>query len=182
MAFYMNELTTKEDITLAVTVRYSIGEQFSRTEIILNANHPQMSDLEFVYGVILHELGHTLGVGHSSYSNSIMTSSLGYRENYDLSQDDSEGIDEVVEVHQRGQAQKGNQSNLVSRSDDGVGSFPSCNSLSEQKYISALQGNIKLRVPLFNVVLNMVYFFLMIQVALGFAKRSRRYLRGARKK
>jgi len=54
-------------VTLAIAIRYSEGPYFAKTEIILNGNNANLrnNSNNDLYKTILHELGHTIGLGHS---------------------------------------------------------------------------------------------------------------------
>ena len=50
------------------------------------------TDETVLYNAALHELGHTLGLGHSDDPNAVMFSGLLEDEEYSISQDDINGI------------------------------------------------------------------------------------------
>lgn len=81
--------------TLAITIRYSEGTHMVRTEIILNG---QMSALKEnqdrrLYKTLLHELGHTIALGHSS-EEAIMAPYIGSLD--ELTEDDHSGVVAVI--------------------------------------------------------------------------------------
>lgn len=80
---------------LAVTVRYTGGPYIARAEIIINGNNAINSSETNLRKVILHELGHTLGLDHSQYSNAIMASSISFNAS-SLHSDDRSGMQDVV--------------------------------------------------------------------------------------
>lgn len=82
--------------TLAVTVRYRLGTHFSRFEIILNGENTALrnNSANILYQVILHELGHVIGLDHSEFTDAVMYASL--QGNNSLSSDDSAGANAAV--------------------------------------------------------------------------------------
>lgn len=82
--------------TLGVTVRYNVGTFFERVEILLNKSLPDLvsNKNNILHQTILHEMGHTVGLGHSDQSG-IMYPTLGrYNQLYT---DDIEGMKAVIE-------------------------------------------------------------------------------------
>lgn len=82
--------------TLAITIRYNQGTYFQQTVIILNGS---LSYLRQNWGnalrtTILHEIGHTLGLDHSS-ANSVMAANLSSLTA--LQPDDIQGVNAVVD-------------------------------------------------------------------------------------
>ena len=89
--------------TLAITIRYNQGTYFQQTVIILNGN---LSYLRQNWGgalrtTILHEVGHTLGLDHSS-SNAIMAANLTTLTS--LQPDDIQGVNAIVDETLRRQS------------------------------------------------------------------------------
>lgn len=89
-----------EHSTLAVTIRHSTGPYWANMEIILNPNKQFLKlDPTYLKFVLLHELGHSMGLGHSDDENSIMQASYnGSHSSFqdDLSGDDILGMEEVL--------------------------------------------------------------------------------------
>lgn len=83
-----------QDTTLAVTFRHITGPYVRKTEVILNASHHINSYNKHLRTVIVHELGHTIGLDHSFTSGAVMEAGVDLY--YDgLHADDIEGLGEV---------------------------------------------------------------------------------------
>lgn len=84
-----------EGSVLAVTVRYSNGPYITRTEIIINGNNAINNYQQNLQTVLIHEMGHSLGLDHSEYSNAVMAANLIF--NYQgLHWDDTQGMNAIV--------------------------------------------------------------------------------------
>lgn len=84
--------------TLGVTTRYVQGTHVVRTDIILNGNNPVLlaNRNGELYVTILHEFGHTIGLGHS-FAPAVMQASLGWYRS--LTVDDRDGGIAAYEEH-----------------------------------------------------------------------------------
>lgn len=93
---FAGETGREPEYTLAVAVRYTQGVHWIRSEIILNPE----ADIDWNFAnlvvVLTHELGHTMGLGHSRHQDSIMHPYLG---NEKLGQDDQRGMIAALNLH-----------------------------------------------------------------------------------
>lgn len=97
------ETGMSESSTLAVAVRYTGGPYIARGEIIINGKHPINSFSNQLKTVLVHELGHTLGLDHSEVNEAVMAPSLDLH--YDgLHYDDIQGMSNTVMETKRRQA------------------------------------------------------------------------------
>jgi hypothetical protein len=87
--------------TLAVTLRYIQGPYYIKSEIILNANHYALNNLNTLKWTLVHELGHTYGLGHSNNLSAVMY--YQYVGSTGLSSDDITGLNELLYETQRRQ-------------------------------------------------------------------------------
>lgn len=89
--------------TLAVTVRYRTGTFFTKFEIILNGENTALRENSgnILYQTILHEMGHVIGLDHSTMSNAVMYASL--QGNESLSGDDIDGANAAIDENLRRQ-------------------------------------------------------------------------------
>lgn len=94
---FENETGFDSGSTLAVATRYSVGTNIVRSDIILNGNNSALFNNvnNMLYATILHEFGHTIGLGHSEMP-SIMQASLSFFRS--LQQDDILGARDVYAV------------------------------------------------------------------------------------
>jgi hypothetical protein len=90
---------------LAVTIRYTNGPYFARTEIVINGGSPYNNTFDHgdLYTTLSHELGHTMGLDHSSLSSAIMAPTL-QGPNYQPQSDDIQGMSEAYSVSSQRQA------------------------------------------------------------------------------
>ena len=130
---FENETGFDGQSTLAVTTRWSQGTNIVRTTIILNGNNESLFNNidNSLYATILHELGHTIGLGHSDMP-AVMQASLGFYRT--LQQDDVVGAIDVYEV-QVSRQESGFVSPLAftssGESDDGLG-IAGCGTINMQ--------------------------------------------------
>lgn len=116
--------------TLAITIRYRLGNTIDRAEIILNGNNPflRANTNNMLYQTILHELGHVVGLGHSEYFNAIMAASLSGVNT--LHQDDIDGINYVTDQTLVRQQNGGfNNNELSGNSTSALDSVATCGSI-----------------------------------------------------
>lgn len=90
---------------LAVAIRYTEGPYFARTEIVINGNHPLNHVLSNLLTTITHELGHTVGLDHSSESEALMAPTL-QDPYHGLHTDDVNGMTYAFEETQKRQITK----------------------------------------------------------------------------
>jgi hypothetical protein len=99
---FASETGLNASTTLAVAIRYSRGPYIARAEIVLNGNHVTNSDPEDLKGVLVHELGHILGLDHSDTWGAVMYATFNtYR---GLHWDDVSGMNYTVGETKRRQA------------------------------------------------------------------------------
>ncbi len=93
--------------TMAITVRYSSPPLLQRTEIIINGQYFGLTNIEDLRKILIHELGHTLGLDHSEEYGSLMyrTLALGDTSPSYLSNDDIEGLSQVMIYHTQKQSE-----------------------------------------------------------------------------
>ena len=84
-----------EKSTLAITVRTPSGPYWSKFEIILNGSTYITQDANALRTVIVHEMGHTLGLDHSTDPDAVMGAYINLNFQ-DLAQDDVDGINSLV--------------------------------------------------------------------------------------
>lgn len=114
--------------TMAVTIRYSTPPLLQRTEIIINGQYPGLADLDNLRKILIHELGHTIGLDHSDYYGSMMYSTLSLNESgpNDLSHDDIDGLHNVVSYHTQKQSEPIQLEQRQSGSKNALDGFSSC--------------------------------------------------------
>lgn len=96
------ETGLSESTTLAVAIRYTKGPYVARAEIIINGNHPMNSFEDQLNTVLVHELGHILGLDHSENGDAVMAPTLQVPY-FGLHWDDQMGMDYTVNEAKRRQ-------------------------------------------------------------------------------
>lgn len=87
--------------TLAVTIRHNVAPYWAKAEIILNPNKQVLLlSPESLHYVLMHELGHTMGLGHTDDDNSVMKASFA-GELLDLSSSDIGGMIDALGIMQQ---------------------------------------------------------------------------------
>ena len=126
---FASETGFNDQTTLAITVRYSLGNSFEKVEIILNGNNPFLRDnhQNMLYQTILHELGHVVGLGHSEFSNAVMAANLSGVSN--LHQDDIDGMNYLTDETLSRQSNGFSTAQLSSFEDDGSSNIAACGSV-----------------------------------------------------
>lgn len=114
--------------TLAVTVRHRAGTYFERVEIILNGENSSLRSNQgnMLFQTVLHEMGHTLGIAHSTYPTAVMYPSI--QGINSLSSDDQQAVIAIVDQTQKRQ-ETGYVSTLASGSNKNKGAL-ACGSIS----------------------------------------------------
>ncbi len=97
------ETGLSEATTLAVAVRYYSGPYIARAEIIINGNHSINQQPELLRTVLIHELGHVMGLDHSQEGGAVMAAVLNIPYN-GLHQDDVMGMEHTVSETKHRQA------------------------------------------------------------------------------
>lgn len=92
---FASETGMDDTTVLAITIRYSSGPYFAKTEIIINGNHYINQNSSNLYTTITHELGHTIGLDHSNSTNAVMAPSIQIPY-LGLQDDDVQGMSELV--------------------------------------------------------------------------------------
>lgn len=95
---FSEETGYDEQSTLAVATRFTQGTHIVRTYIILNGNNLNLFNNvnNMLYATILHEFGHTIGLGHSQMP-AIMQASINWYRN--LQEDDISGGIHAMDTH-----------------------------------------------------------------------------------
>jgi hypothetical protein len=115
--------------TLAVAIRYQSGTHVVKTEIILNGEMWALRNNfnNMLYTTILHELGHTIGIGHSD-QHAVMYPSLNGLTS--LTADDEQAVNAVIGETERRQS-IGYISPFVADNSSESSKFAACGSIGE---------------------------------------------------
>ena len=152
--------------TMAVTIRQSTTPFIRKSDIIVNSTHTSLRNQENLTLVLVHELGHTLGLDHSNQVGAVMYSSLSFgpMANRELSEDDINGYNAVVAENINRQK---NGSALTQKSS-ALPFLPSCSGSSAVKTDTATIDGLK------EFTLNFISFLvstsIMILIILGAGK------------
>lgn len=162
--------------TMAITVRYSTPPLLQRTEIIINGQYPGLDNLDDLTMILVHELGHTIGLDHSSDYGSVMYKSLalGTTAQVYLSNDDIEGLSSVMNYHSIKQSQPIQLEQKRSGASNPIDSIASCgqNNQDESSFSLAVDDN---KNTILVWVLSLITGFFTAMVALITFKFSRKH-------
>lgn len=113
--------------TLAVTIRYNDSPYWAKAEVILNPTKEFLKlDPVALQFVLMHELGHTMGLSHSDDEDSVMKASYNgdasFAMDQGLSSDDYEGMSEALKTMntRKSQPQVLSASASENKSSDGL--------------------------------------------------------------
>lgn len=115
--------------TLAITTRYNRGTYFEQVVIILNGGlaYLRQNSNDALRKTILHEIGHTLGLDHSTDISAVMYPMLG--STTVLQNDDIQGMTALV--HQTQYRQQTGYISPYSASTDSSKKFAACGTVEE---------------------------------------------------
>jgi hypothetical protein len=152
--------------TMAVTVRQSTVPYIRKSEIIINTSHSSLRMQDNLSLVLIHELGHTIGLDHSNQAGALMYASLSFGPmgNRELTQDDVDGYNAVVAENINRQR----YGSALSQQSDSIPFLPSCSGSSAVTVENLEQ------IAWTETILNFLYFILstalMILIILGAGK------------
>lgn len=106
--------------TLAITIRHSHIPYIKKAEIVLNSQRLSISEMNNLITVLVHELGHTIGLDHSLDQEAIMYArvSLDQYVKLELADDDVRGLEFVMGTSFKAIASmssRGNKQSVVDR-------------------------------------------------------------------
>ena len=111
------------DTTLAVTIRHNRTPYWAKAEIILNPEKQfLMFNIESLKYVLMHELGHTMGLDHTDDQNSVMKASY-TGDVKSLSNDDIDGMLQVLDIME---TRRANPQVLAAQSEESSSNALSC--------------------------------------------------------
>ncbi|MDH4469244.1 MAG: matrixin family metalloprotease [Bacteriovoracaceae bacterium] len=152
--------------TMAVTMRQSSTPFIRKADIVINTSHTSLKNQENLTLVLIHELGHTIGLDHSSQAGAIMYSSLSFgpMANRDLTPDDIDGYNAVVAENLNRQR---NGSSLTQKKS-GLGFLPGCSKSSA--VTNGQDEELSIKYLMTNITISLISIILMILVIIGAGK------------
>lgn len=130
---------------LGATIRRTRVPYIQETNILLNNKYFSLNQAELIQ-VIVHELGHTVGLDHSSDQNAIMAASLRFGDSrQNINSDDQAGFTWVIKEMENRQNGTSNDPNFtkLTQSVNGSsgGGIPSCGTVQDSSDISGPENN-----------------------------------------
>lgn len=164
--------------TMAITVRYSSPPLLQRTEIIINGQYSGLEDLDDLRKILIHELGHTIGLDHSQVYGSLMYRSLalgGSSPSY-LSSDDVEGLKEVTAYHTQKQSEPIQLQQRKSGASNPLDGIAGCGQNNQDQSSFSLAENNHRKQEILGWVYSLILGFLLFILGIIFVKKLHRYI------